>query len=212
MLEGRVGVLGMHDNVLEDIARHNEVQVVLRWHRVILRHTLLHVLEHGIHVALHLTLGDSIVAHRTHLLHNAGQRVFPVAGIRVHGDGGDRTTLAERVAMVDLHWRMVRAVPRDNPELQHANEDTHCDKMTNVLERLQRSDRSLGIEVQLEALEQLIAEDLQRPMPRDATRLCVKRGSRRVRILGADHGQAEVVQLLRALASDLAAVERALVG
>ena len=85
---------------------------------------------------------------------------------------------------------MVRAVARDDAELQHAHQDAHGHQVPDVLVGPQRPHRRLGVEVQLEALEQLVAEDAQGAVPGLATALRVE--GRRVRegVVAADHRQA----------------------
>mmetsp|Transcript_92790 Transcript_92790/g.198967 ORF Transcript_92790/g.198967 Transcript_92790/m.198967 type:complete len:285 (+) Transcript_92790:2037-2891(+) len=198
--------------MVEDIACHDEVEVVLRGHRVVLSHSLLHILEHGIHVASHLALGDTPITQRTHLLHHAGQRIAPVAGIRVHRDGSDRTALAEGVTVVDLHGRMVGAVTRDDSELQNSDEDAHRDEVPNVLQSPKRAHGRFRIEVHLKTFQELIAEDPQGPVPWDPTLRCIEGGGVREGGFGADHRQTEVVELLRPIPRNLPAVEGAGIG
>mmetsp|Transcript_125781 Transcript_125781/g.361661 ORF Transcript_125781/g.361661 Transcript_125781/m.361661 type:complete len:200 (-) Transcript_125781:205-804(-) len=151
-LEGHVGLFGSHHNMVENIACHDEVQVVLGGHGVAFSNTLLGLFNHGIHVAVHLALRNSEVAHCTDLLDNACERVPPIPGVCVDGNGGNRTSLAERIAMVDLHRRVAGAIARYDAKLQHADENAHDDKLSDVLQMAQWSCRSLGIKVQLQSL------------------------------------------------------------
>mmetsp|Transcript_90181 Transcript_90181/g.215386 ORF Transcript_90181/g.215386 Transcript_90181/m.215386 type:complete len:519 (+) Transcript_90181:1781-3337(+) len=203
LLECRVRLLRMHDNVVKDVTRHDEVQMVLRRHRVVFLHSLLHILQHGIHVALHLAFRDAIVANRSDLLDHAGQGISPVARICVHRDGGHGAALTEGVAVVDLHRGVVGAVPRHDAELQNTHKDAYCDQVPDVLVAAQRPHRSLGIEVQLQALQELISEDAQRSVPGLAAAGCIKCCSLGEGIVRANHRQAEIVELLRSGARDL---------
>mmetsp|Transcript_47037 Transcript_47037/g.134628 ORF Transcript_47037/g.134628 Transcript_47037/m.134628 type:complete len:246 (-) Transcript_47037:128-865(-) len=199
----------MHDHVVEHVARHNEVQVVLRRHRVVLDHTLLYILQHRFHVPLLLAVCDAVVADRPQLLHHARQSVAPVPRVGVHGDRGHCAALSERVAVVDLHRRMVGAVPGNNPELHHADEDSRADQVQDVLLSPQGPHWRFRVEVELQALQQLVAEDAQRPVPGLPARGRVEAGGGGEVPSRADHGQAEVVELLRPVARDLAAEQRA---
>mmetsp|Transcript_11186 Transcript_11186/g.25051 ORF Transcript_11186/g.25051 Transcript_11186/m.25051 type:complete len:441 (+) Transcript_11186:2066-3388(+) len=198
----------MHDNVVKDVAGHDKIQVVLRRHCLVLGNSLLDILQHCCHVPLHFAFGDTVITDRTHLLHHARQCIPPVARIGVHGDGGDGAAFAEGVAVVDLHRCMVRAVPGDDSELQYSDENANSNEVADVLQVLQWSHRSLRVEVQLQALQQLIPEDSQGPVPWLLAAGGVEGGGLREGARRADHGNAEVVELLRAMPSNLPAEQR----